>query len=280
LHLLSIFSLAVAFVCLGASLIVVTNLKALEVRWARAGRASVYLKDNVSPEDVDALKAAVAQVPGVAGVRHVSAKQARDEFLQHDGGESKVDGKKELAALPLEVFQPSVEIDVKPEMPEDDLKEMVAKLRAIPTVDDVETYQAWTERLSRFVRGGFLAAALLAAVVFASVLAVVGSTVRMALHRRSDEVEVMKLVGATDEFVKTPFVLEGSLQGGVGALGAVGILAVLFAVVRSRLDAEFANLIGIEPVFLPWEGIAGLFLLGVVLGALAALASLRKLVAV
>ena len=80
LHALSVFSLAVAFVCLGAALLVVTNLKGLEDRWARAGRASVYLKSQASPEDVSALKDALARVPGVREVRYVSAGQAKTDF--------------------------------------------------------------------------------------------------------------------------------------------------------------------------------------------------------
>jgi len=56
LHALSVFSLAVAFVCLGASLLVVTNLRAIEERWAHAGRASIYLKDNAQAQDVESLK--------------------------------------------------------------------------------------------------------------------------------------------------------------------------------------------------------------------------------
>ena len=128
---------------------------------------------------------------------------------------------------------------------------------ALPAVDDVETYQSWTERLARLVRGGVTAAALLAIVVLAAVLAVVGSTMRLALQRRRTEVEVLKLVGATDGFVKSPFVVEGSVQGALGAVGAIALLAVLFLIVRGRLDGELASLVGVEPTFLPWPVVVG-----------------------
>src|SRR3954470_22714770 len=80
LHALSVFSLAVAFVCLGAALLVVTNLRAIEDRWSHAGRASIYLRDSASQQDVDAFKVALAQVPGVLNVRYVSSGQAKTEF--------------------------------------------------------------------------------------------------------------------------------------------------------------------------------------------------------
>jgi cell division transport system permease protein len=275
LHSLSVFSLAVAFVCLGSALLVVINLRAVEQRWAHAGRASVYLKDGASRDDVDALRAALVRVPRVSAVRYVSSGDARIEFAEHE-----VQARSELAALPVEAFPASLEIEVAQDMPDAELSEMVAKLKQLPPVDDVETYQAWTERLARLVRGGVAAAALLAIVVFAAVLAVVGSTMRLALQRRSIEVEVLKLVGATDGFVKKPFVVEGSVQGALGAIAAIGLLGALFVVVRGRLDGELAALIGVAPTFLPWHVALGMVLLGGLLGATAALASLRKLVAV
>jgi cell division transport system permease protein len=275
LHALSVFSLAVAFVCLGAALLVVTNLRAVEQRWAHAGRASVYLKEGATQDEIDALRTALARVPGVTGVRYVSSGDARVEF-----GQREVERNATLASLPAEAFPASIELDVAPEMPDADLADMVGKMRELPAVDDVETYQSWTERLSRLVRGGVAASALLALVVLAAVLAVVGSTMRMALQRRRVEVEVLKLVGATDAFVKNPFVVEGSVQGALGALGAIALLAVLFVLVRGRLDSELAALVGIDPTFLPWPVAIGMVALGGMLGAIAALTSLRKMVAV
>jgi cell division transport system permease protein len=274
LHALSVFSLVVAFVCLGAALLVVTNLRAVESRWEHAGRASVYLRDGASQDDVDALRAAVVLVPGVTGARYVSSGDARSQF----GAD--MSGHDALAALPAEAFPASLELDVAPEMPDTDLAAMVVKMKQLPSVDDVETYQSWTEKLARLVRGGVVAAALLAAVVFAGVLAVVGSTMRLVLQRRKMEVEVLKIVGATDAYVRKPFVIEGGVQGALGATGAIALLAVLFFLVRTRLDDDLASLIGVQPSFLPWPVALGLVFIGSLLGAAASLASLRKLVAV
>jgi cell division transport system permease protein len=91
---------------------------------------------------------------------------------------------------------------------------------------------------------------------------------------------VLKLVGATDGFVKKPFLVEGSVQGALGAFGAVALLGLLFVVVRGRLDSELASLVGLDPSFLPWPVACSMVILGSLLGALAALVSLRKLVAV
>jgi len=271
LFCLSIFSLAVAFVCLGSALLVVVNLRAVEQRWARAGRASIYLKDNAPQSDVDAVVAALEKVPSVVRVRYVSSGQAQKDVIQEN---------EELAALPAEAFPASIEVEVAAEMSDSELAEAALKLKQLPSVDDVETYQSWTERLSRLVRGGVAASGLLALVVFASVLAVVGSTIRLALQRRRTEIEVLRLVGATDRFVKGPFIVEGSVQGATGAALAVGLLAILFVLLRGRLDSQLALLVGIEPAFLPWHVMGAMVLAGALLGAMAASLGLRKLVAV
>jgi len=275
LHALSIFSLAVAFVCLGAALLVLTNLRAVEERWAHAGRASIYLKDDARPAEVEALKGALGVVPGVTKVRYLSPADARSEF-----GHREAQAKSDLAAMPVEAFPASIEIEVRPDVSDAELKDIVGKLRMLPAVDDVETYQAWTERLGRLIRGGVAAAALLALVVFTSVLAVVGSTIRLALQRRRTEVEVLKLVGASNRFIKGPFLIEGMSQGGLGAVGALGLLGALFFLVRGRLDAELAALVGIEPAFLPWYVVLGMVGVGMLLGMFAAILGLRRLVTV
>ncbi len=274
LHALSVFSLAVAFVCLGAALLVVVNLSAIEERWAHAGRVSVYLRDDAKVADVDALKTALTKTPGVTQVRYVSSAQAHSDFSQIGGAADA------LAALPHEAFPASIEVDIRPDVSTADLTTIKSKLSQLPSVDDVETYEAWTERLARLVRGGVAAAGLLALVVFASVLAVVGSTMRLALQRRRAEVEVLKLVGATPSFVKSPFLMEGSAQGAMGAAVAIALLFALFLIMRSRVDLELSRMIGVEPAFLPWQGAVGMIAVGALLGTLAAALGLRKLVTV
>jgi cell division transport system permease protein len=264
--------LVVAFACLGAALLAIVNLYALEQRWAHAGRASVYLKDGANQHDVEALHDALLLVPRIVSVRYVSSSEARIEF-----GQREAEAQGDLAALPVDAFPASLEIDVAPDLSDDELADIVHKMQALPAVDEVETYRAWTDRLARLLRGGVVASIVLTVVVLGAVLAVVGSTMRLALQRRRIEVDVLKLVGATDDFVRSPFVLEGVVEGGVGALGAVILLGTLFVLVRGRMDAEIAGLVGMAPTFLPWPVALGMVVLGSGLGALAALLGVRQL---
>jgi cell division transport system permease protein len=271
LQALSIFSLAVAFVTLASALLVVTNLSSVRERWSRAGRATVYLRDDVSDTDVQALVKALEQTEGVSRVRYVSREVARSEVVSETGDT-------QLASLPPEAFPASVELGFGDAVDDMKLSVIALKLQSLPTVDTVETYNRWTERLSSLLAGGVTASILLALVVFAAVVSVVASTMRLLLEKRRLEVEVLRLVGATTRFVCRPFVVEGAMQGAAGAGMAVMLLAVLYQVVRGRFDNQLAALLGVQPTFLPWSMVAGMVAVGAVLGSLTAFISLRKAV--
>jgi cell division transport system permease protein len=272
-HVQSIFSLAVAFVCLAASLLVVTNLSAVRDRWSHAGRATVYLRDDAADQEVADLVRALEQTPGIKKVRHVTSVEARREVVADESDAA-------LASLPPSAFPASLELGFTDDIGDVDLQSIALKLRALPAVETVETYQRWTERLSSLLGGGVTASAALAIVVMCAVFSVISSTMRLLLSRRSIEVEVLKLVGATNAFVRRPFVIEGAMQGAAGAGAAIALLGGLFLVVRGRFDHELANLLGLTPSFLPWTVSLGLVLLGGALGATTALVSLRKMAAV
>ena len=273
LHALSVFSVAVAFVCLAAALLLVVNVGQIRARWAESGRASVYLRKNATAPQVAAIEQALKQSEGVTAVKIVSSEDARHELVG-------LTNDPVLDALPTEAFPASLEVAIESAVAAERLGKLATQLAALPAVESVETYGAWSDRLAALLTGGVSASLLLAGVVLAAVVSVVSSTIRMSLQRRRIEVEVMKLVGATDSYVRSPFVVEGAAQGGFGALFAILLLAVLFAIVQSHFDSNLSALLGATPIFLPWTVTLGLVASGALLGAIAAYGSLRKLLVV
>jgi cell division transport system permease protein len=271
LHTLGIFSVAVAFVCLGATLLAVVNVDQVRQRWASLGRASVYLTHDASPEQVSAIERALKASDGVTSVRHVSPEDARRETAQV-GRDPVID------ALPADAFPETLEVSVRKDLRPERLQELTAQLRALPAVEGVETYGGWSERIESLLAGGVTAAGLLSLVVLAAVISVVSSTIRLSLQRRKLEVEVMKLVGATEGYVRQPFVIEGAAQGALGAGFAIALLGVLYLVVASHLDTRLLAMLGMAPAFLPWSLVLVMITLGGLLGAIAAFMSLRRFV--
>src|ERR1700688_2408512 len=122
LHVLSIFSLAVAFICLASALLVVTNIAAVRDRWSRAGRATVYLRDGASEAETNALTAALESTAGVKKVRLVTAMEARREVMADEQDKS-------LAQLPVSAFPASLEVGFTDEVADEELSAMALKLR-------------------------------------------------------------------------------------------------------------------------------------------------------
>lgn len=269
LHLSSVFSVNVAFICLATALLVVANIEDLRIRWSHTGRASVYLQPSAQPAEVDAIAAALRGTRGVVEVQYVTSDSARQELLSS--------GDEILSGLPPEAFPASLEVRVHDPGRTGALERMAEKLRFLPRVEAVETYQAWGDRLGALLRSALIGAGVLALVVLATVVSVVSSTIRLSLQRRRLEVQVLKVVGATDDYVRRPFVIEGALQGALGATAALGIVVVLFLAAYVRFDAELALLLGAPPRFLPWYAALGLVTLGTVLGAMSAHLSLKKM---
>jgi cell division transport system permease protein len=270
LHLFSVFSVSVAFLCLGASLLVVANLDAVRSRWANAGRASVFLRDGATRDQLGALEHALRRTQGVRDVRHVTSEEARRELFT-----DRTDPVMEN--LPSEAFPASMEVELGDDAAPARLDQMSAELRALPVVESVETYQSWGARLSKLLTGGIAASSLLALVVLGAVGSVVSATIRLSLQRRRTEVEILKLVGASDDYVRRPFVVEGAAQGALGAVLALFFLVVLYSILRGHLDGQLAALLGMSPTFLPWTSCCAMIGLGALLGAGAAYASLRRL---
>jgi cell division transport system permease protein len=273
LHLLSSFSSAVAFVCLASALLVVFNLDAVRERWARSGRASIFLREGTSEEAVSDLRKALEQTPGVTSVRYVSSSDARREVVA-DKSEAA------LAALPAEAFPASVEVEVANTVSDAEISSMTEKIAKLGPVESIETYQRYTDKLKALLHAGVAASLLLAFVVLAAVVSVVASTVRLAMQRRKIEIEVLHLVGATEQYVRRPFVVEGCVQGASGAAAAVLLLSIMYLVVREHVADVLRAMIGVSPTFLPWYAIGGLVLLGATLGAAASHFSLKRMVTV
>lgn len=270
LHALAVFSVSVAFVCLASALLVVTNLDAVQTRWSRIGRITTYIRDGADTAAVSDLRNALERTNSIKGVRLVSAEEARRELVASTNDAT-------LASLPAQAFSSSLEVDFLPDATDTEVSAVASKLSTIAVVESVETYARWTQRLASVLQGSVVASLLLAAVVLGAVVSVVASTMRMALERRRTEVEVMKLVGASDGYVRGPFVVEGAVQGGIGAAAAQLLLGVLYLLIRSRLDGELTAVLGFEPSFLPLAFVVGLIALGTALGAASAALGIRRL---
>jgi cell division transport system permease protein len=182
----------------------------------------------------------------------------------------------DLGELPADVFPASLEVTLVGGIPVQRLSDIAARVERFGAVDEVESYGGWFSRLESLITAGRGIALALCLLVVVCVIAVVGNTIRLAVAGRRDEIEVMKLCGATDGFVRRPFVVEGAAQGFAAALFSLVLLLLGYLVLRSQVNDTVAALSGVSAVFLHPGIMAALLLGGAAVGALGSALSLRR----
>jgi len=222
----------------------------------------------VSPEQRRAVDAALASSDVVASREYVSKADALTRFRQTFSDLSRaLDG---LGGNPLPA---SIEARLRagPDTSAA-VDALAARLQQMPGVADVRYDRQWLARLMSaigVVRGVGL---VLGAVLTVAAALTVANVVRLALYARRDELEIMQLVGAPQAFIRGPFVMEGVLQGGAGAILALAALGVAFLALRGRYLVPLASAINISSVrFLPVELCVLLVVGGMAVGCLGGL---------
>jgi cell division transport system permease protein len=238
--------------------------------WAGEVQVSVYLERGANLEKA---RAAAERMAAGHVVQAVPADVALARLARSLGEDAKL-----LDGVGPDALPDSVEVKV-PGVSLAAAKELAARLREVPGAQEVDFGNAWLERLERFVaRARVAGLALLGALAFATA-ALVSNTLRLAVFARREEIEIMKLVGATDGFVGAPFLIEGLVQGLLGSGLAVVALLALHAAVAPWLAAAVRLVGGLRLAdTLPWPLLAGLLAGGAGVGlAGSALSVLRYL---
>jgi cell division transport system permease protein len=267
----AVLAICLAMIVLGALLLITWNGERLLARWSSAAEFSVYLRDDATSEERGAIESLIDQ-SGVGAVReYISKAEAltrfRNEFTDLAELAAKVDNNP---------FPASVEVRLRPEAEANGRAAAVVKqLVATPGVADVGYDSEWLGRVAgtlRTVRAVGLALAMLMALAAAVTVATV---VKLGLHARRDEIEIMELVGAPLAFIRGPFVAEGFLQGGVGAIVAVLLLGAGFAVGVSWWGKEIQTVLGSTVEFLPARFVVYLLVGGMLVGSAGGFAAAR-----
>ena len=248
--LLSTSTIALALLVLGGFLIATANLQRLGAEWSSAAEMSVYLEDQITDQQRTAIEGALAPSDIVASREYVSKSTALSRFR-----ETFSDLAGSIETLGTNPLPASYEVRLKAgPASEAGVEALGARLRATSGVVDVRYDRQWLSRLMsaiNVIRGVGLA---IGAVLTLAAALTVASVVRLALQARRDEIEIMQLVGAPTSYVRGPFVMEGVIQGGVGALVALVLLAAAFFALRSVYLVPLAAAMNMSSIaFLPAE---------------------------
>ena len=260
----AVLAISLAMIVLGALLLITWNGERLLTRWSSAAEFSVYLRDDATSEERGAIEAMIDQSNVAVSREYVSKADALAHFRREFADLSSL-----AASFEGNPFPASVEVKLRPESESDGTSAgLVRRLASTAGVADIGYDREWLGRVAgtlKTVRAAGLALALLMALAAAVTVATV---VRLGLHARREELEIMELVGAPLAFIRGPFVAEGLLQGGIGASVALLLLWGGFALVLSWWGTDIRAVLGGGAIeFLPPRMVAYLLAGGMVVGS-------------
>jgi len=270
----SMLTIAAGLFVLGFFLMVNSNLQRLVSRWSDAAELAVYLRDDATPEQSGAVNDLLSKSGLAEAVQSLSKDEARrafaNEFPDLAGASASLDHNPFPASF-------EVRLNSQAQGTPTAVDNLVTALQGMGGVTDVRYDRRWLARLNAVIRVvrsvGLVIVTLLA---LASALTV-ASVVRLAAAARRDEIEIMQLVGAPVAYIRGPFIAEGLLQGGLGAVLAVLLLVGAFAALRARVGSALTEAVGLAGMsFVPVELLVLLVLGGMTLGSLGGLIVARS----
>ena len=261
---------SVAVLIMGSSLLMLALFSVVSINLDRVLQevrgdidVRVYLRDDIHPKDQERLHTDLMNMVGVRSVQYLDREDALASFREELGEDADL-----LEALDGNPLPASFELALDP------VAHDAAKLEALttsvsqyPGVEEVVAEIAWVQMLDRFSQTFILVTAVIGVIVLVSAVFVISNTVRLIVEESAEQVEIMKLVGATNAFIRTPFVVGGAIQGAAAGILAMIVLVAAGRVVQQHIDGIF---------FFGTGQVIGFVVLSTLLGAGGSLIALRR----
>ncbi len=224
-----------------------------------------YLHDSMTPADISKLTSSIKTVGGVKNVTFISKEEAAKIFQEEFGQDI-------LEVFDYNPLPPSLKINLYDEYKTiDRIEKIKLELQKNPEISDIVYAQKNLEIIERNSQSlVFLNLSLLVIITFSSIF-LIGNTVRLMIVAKKDTIEIMKLIGATKEVIRTPFIMEGFFQGLVGSLLAVILLQVFLGYFYATYTNNDFNFSIMDTKFLIL-----LVIFGTMLGTLGSAISIRR----
>ncbi|ARO86774.1 ABC transporter permease [Nitrosospira lacus] len=239
-NLLSIIVIGIAFSLPAGIYMLLGNLQAFSTQVSGAPQLSLFLELNTDGDEVAQIEARLKEHPQVASFEFIPRESALEQLKQNNGLADLVDG---LERNPL----PDAFVINAGSLAPAALEELRAELQKWPRIEHVQLDSAWAKRLDALINLGRLAVLMLAALLSFALVAVTFNTIRLQILTKRDEIEVSKLIGATNGFIRRPFLYFGAIQGMAG--GAAAWLIISLGI--HLIDDELRNLTQLYVVDFP-----------------------------
>lgn len=265
LSLVTVFTIGAALLVFGAYIAAIQNLEQLALTWGRAATVSAYIDDGVEETQWPSVIEKVRTLPGIKRATVLTPEEALAAFRARGPEAAAL-----VEGIESDILPASVEIELMLEFAGVERVARVAtELEALPEIAEVDYGQTEFERLAALVDLLRWIGLVAGVFVIAATAFIVSNTIRLTVFARSDEIEILSLVGATSRFVQAPFLLEGAIWGLAGGLSAALVLMLGDILVAPQLSHAMSDVLGGIELFFFTATLGGILVTaGVLLGVL------------
>ncbi|QQK81562.1 ABC transporter permease [Salicibibacter cibi] len=265
----SISAVAIMLLVVGAFSLLILNMNSLAFDVENEVEIRAFLETETEEDAQAEVMEDIASANAVEDVSYLDRDEGLDQFIDSLGSEGAVyesirDENPLNDALVIEATEPELTEAVATS---------VIEYAEVETVEYGETILTQLFTITNYVR--VLGATMIIGLLFTSIF-LISNTIKLTIISRKDEIEIMKLVGATNGFVRTPFMIEGLLIGVIGALVPVGTLMAGYVYLYDFFDAQLPFITMVEPFPMVWQVALVLLGISVVVGMLGSQMSVRK----
>jgi len=231
LNTVTIITIAISILIVSTFALFFVNANEIINSWKKGIRIMAYLKPDAPETKIPELKRKIQRMDGIQDVRFISKNEAFQQLKKQMRRQSSLFENLKENPLP-----DAFEIRLIASSQNQEKVEMLAtRLESLPQVDEVEYGQRWLGRFTNFFNLFRLTGYVMGGLFFMAALLIVANTIRLVLYSRREEIEIMRLVGATDRFIKAPFYIEGLIQGAFGGIIGLAALFVTFMFISSSV---------------------------------------------
>lgn len=277
LNVITVGTIAVSMTLLGIFLLAYINLQKVATGLGGKIKMVAYLKDTAAQPQIESLRKAIASYNEVEKFSYTAKEEALSDFKKR-----LMDKKTILDGLDSNPLPASFIIEVKESFKTLDSMEGIArKIEAVEGVEDVEYGREWLDRFETLMVFFRLGMTAVGGVLMVGLLFIISNTIKLSVYSRLDEIEIMKLVGATNRFIKGPFIIEGMIQGLLGSIISIFLLIVIYKIFMSKINPSLMIIFGLSDIsFIQPKIMAGMVISGVVMGLIGSVISLGRILKV
>lgn len=234
LHMVSIATIALSVFIVSAFSLFFNNATNFLDAWQKGIRIITYLDDNVTESRQADLKQRIENLDGVAAIAFISKDDAYRDLRQKIGQQSSL-----LESLDKNPLPDSFEITLADSFRNlEDIEKLAQTIAQLPYVDDVEYARKWLYQFSGIYNLFKVTGLVLVSIFFIATLLIIANTIRLIMYSRREEIEIIRIIGADEEFIKYPLFLAAVAQGFLGGIAGILMLYLAFALTIPNFAPE------------------------------------------